>query len=255
MCNKDAQKLFAVVVPMYNEEAVAQRCVEKISSTLISSGFSNSALIFVVDDGSADETWGILSSLAQSNPLLQLIQHEVNQGYGAALLTGAREASQNEFEYVVFMDSDLTNDPDYLSDFYKLMRVNKFDLIKASRYVKGGGMSGVPLYRKLISRMGNFVASVLFLTHIKDCTNGFRAIRTRIAINMELNERGFASILEEFYILRKQGVVMCEFPNILKTRDQGIAPSKFNYSIKTFWGYLKFPLKYFFESIKKRSIV
>ncbi len=58
--------------------------------------------------------------------------------------------THGNFDYVVFMDSDLTNDPVYLEAFAARMDEG-FDVIKASRYVPGGGVRGVPVWRVGVS--------------------------------------------------------------------------------------------------------
>ncbi len=60
-------------------------------------------------------------------------------------------------------------------------------------------MIGVPAYRVLISRAGNLIARILFRLPISDCTNGFRALRTRLFAQMRLTENKFPIIMEELY--------------------------------------------------------
>ena len=55
------------------------------------------------------------------------------------------------------MDSDLTQNTNYIFDFIILMN-SDIDFIKATRYSQGGGAKGVNKFRKLISRVGNFIA-------------------------------------------------------------------------------------------------
>jgi len=117
----------------------------------------------VVNDGSTDKTEAILQGLLSEHcgDLYRIATHAINKGYGAALKTGVRFAIDNNYEYVVFMDSDLTNHPKYLKDFYEKM-LEGYDYIKASRYCPGGGMSGVSWQRRLISFWGNKVARLMF---------------------------------------------------------------------------------------------
>jgi len=55
------------------------------------------------------------------------------------------------------------------------------DFIKASRYIRGSDVVGVPQFRKTISMMGNSFAKIAFHLPITDYTNGFRAVRTSLA--------------------------------------------------------------------------
>ena len=59
----------------------------------------------------------MLARLAPALGRLMLVRHDANRGYGAALQTGAREAAARGFDYVLYMDSDLTNSPDDIPRF------------------------------------------------------------------------------------------------------------------------------------------
>ena len=93
------------------------------------------------------------------------------------------------------MDSDLTNDPGDIPKFVAQME-RDVDVIKASRFIEGGGMAGVPWQRAIFSRSGNWVARALFRVGLRDCTNGFRAVKVAILTRMDLREAGFPVIVE-----------------------------------------------------------
>jgi glycosyltransferase involved in cell wall biosynthesis len=230
---------FAVVVPMFNEEAGARNCIDQITRVLREC--SPGARLIAVNDGSSDHTPEILHSAAESNDVLTIVAHEKNSGYGQALQSGARRALQLGYGFVIFMDSDLTNHPRWIPRFVEQMRPG-IDLIKASRYMPGGGVDGVPHWRYWISRLGNAVASSLFGLPISDCTNGFRAIRTDLFAKMTFREKGFAMIMEELYQAKLMGCRVLEIPNTLTSRTAAQRPTSFSYTPSTFWGYLKYAL-------------
>jgi dolichol-phosphate mannosyltransferase len=239
--NADAVS-FAVAIPMYNEEAGAELCVRRVSASLAS--IEGRSALIVVDDGSKDGTAGALERAAALTAGLIVVRHPVNRGYGAALQTAAREADARGFEYVLYMDSDLTNSPDDIPRFVDKMREG-FDVIKATRYSDGGSVSGVPAYRVAISAAGNAVARLLFRLPIHDCTNGFRAVRTSVLRRMALRERGFASIMEELYWCRFLAQSYAELPVQLTNRSNQHRPTSFVYRPAVFWRYLRYPLRAF----------
>ena len=241
---------FAVVVPMYNEEQGAAQCVCAVCTAL--SQFPNSTALVVVNDGSHDRTGEILAEAAPAYERLVTVTHVKNGGYGVALKTGARRAADMGFDYVLFMDSDLTNDPQYLPLFIEKME-HGYDIIKASRYIKGGGFSGVPAWRVSISRLGNLVARVLYGLSIHDCTNGFRAIRTVVFNRMPLLESRFPIIMEELYYAKIFGCSVTEVPNILTNRSTEQRATAFSYRPVTFWHYLKYALRAWLR-IKPRDL-
>jgi dolichol-phosphate mannosyltransferase len=230
----------AVVIPMFNEEQGAQTCVEAVTAVLESA--PGDARLIAVDDGSADGTPRLLDELARRHPLLTVVHHEVNKGYGAALRTGAEAAREQNRPWVLFMDSDLTNPPADVLRFWPLM-TDDVDLIKASRYVRGGSQEAVPLRRRAISVAGNTFARVASGLPVRDLTNGFRAIRTEAFLRMPLEERGFAVILEEVYWASRMGLRGTELATTLGTRDADLRPSSFAYTPATLWAYGCYPLR------------
>ena len=234
-------RVLAVVIPMFNEEMNAERCVRCVSEVL--SAKLPETLLYVVNDGSKDKTAAVLSALTAEGLPFRIVTHEVNRGYGAALITGAKAAYQDGFEYALFMDSDLTNDPWLIPKFAELAQGGSYDVIKASRYVKGGKMVGVPRYHQFVTIVGNRIASLLFRMGIRDCTNGFRAVRLRLLADVTFTQSGFPVIMEELYLLKQKGAKATEFPYTLTARKKGEGKSKFRYRPRLFFNYLKFAVK------------
>jgi len=75
--------------------------------------------IIVVDDGSTDGSRSLLEGLRERYPRLRLVFHEKNLGYGAALLSGFRNASK---EWVFYTDSDGQYDVSELSNLWSERR-------------------------------------------------------------------------------------------------------------------------------------
>lgn len=99
----------AVIIPAYNEEGSLARTVEQLTSVLQGAGIDHE--LIVVDDGSKDSTAEIASELD-----VELVQHHVNRGYGAALKTGIRAARS---EFIAIVDADGTYPIDRLPDLYR----------------------------------------------------------------------------------------------------------------------------------------
>lgn len=234
---------FAVVIPMFNEQSGAAKCISEISNSL--KQIDSTSQIIAVDDGSSDETPRILKGLLEINQNLCVLIHKQNQGYGGALKTGIKKAHELGLSYVLFMDSDLTNQPADIIHFFKKMELGA-DLIKATRYSDGGKMVGVPLKRRLISMTGNVISRALFRLPITDPTNGFRALRTSIANNINYKEKGFPIIMEELYLLARMKLSCENVPVTLRNRNTQGRESSFLYTPSQIFNYLKYPLMAFF---------
>ncbi len=233
---------FAVVIPMYNEESGVEACVHAVCDEL--RRLPNRTMLVAVNDGSRDKTGEILNALARSESPLTVVDHGTNRGYGAALRTGVTRAAQDSYEYVLFMDSDLTNHPSDIQRFANKM-AERADVIKATRYSAGGSMSGVPFYRAAISRIGNLLAKTLYRLPVHDCTNGFRAAKVELMLRMDLKENRFPIIMEELYWSKFLARSFAEVPVVLTTRTGEQRPTSFAYRPRVFYDYLKYPVRAF----------
>lgn len=235
-----------IIVPMFNEEKVVRRSIETILSYV--DRLPPGVVLLVVDDGSHDRTAEILKDLAEEvgSGRLRTIFSEVNRGYGGALRTGVQFAVENKYEYVLFMDCDLTNHPRYLEKFYSKME-ESWDYIKATRYSDGGGMEGVPWMRRLNSRLGNMIARFLFGLPLTDVTNGFRAVKVEILSKIDTKENGFAVIMEELYQAKRLAKSFCEVPYILTARSEDEGGTHFSYTLRIYAQYLYYSFKSFFD--------
>jgi len=222
-----ADPSLAVVIPVYNEgEAVVARLREV--TAVLAGGPGRAAPLIAVDDGGSDTSPAALDRWAGESPAVTVVHHPSNQGYGAALRTGAVRAGELGCDWVLFMDSDLTNPPADIGRFRAVLD-GPFELVKASRYMPGGGVDGVPWSRRIVSVVGNRSAAMLSGLPITDLTNGFRAIRTEAFLAMPLQERGFPVILEELYWAARMGLRMTQIPSVLANRSGDQRPSAFGY--------------------------
>jgi glycosyltransferase involved in cell wall biosynthesis len=90
---------FSVVIPVYNEEKAIEITIKELHQILKSAQCTYE--IIVVNDGSTDNSLGILANC----PQIKVIDHQKNRGYGAALKTGIRNA---RYPLIVITDGDGT---------------------------------------------------------------------------------------------------------------------------------------------------
>jgi dolichol-phosphate mannosyltransferase len=229
----------AIVVPMYNEEAGARLCVERILAVLAAE--SGSCRLIVVDDGSTDATLSVLRATLAAGPDFDIVASPSNQGYGAALRTGAAHAAGLGATWVLFMDSDLTNPPEHIPRFLDAMTAD-VDVVKACRFPHGDAAS-VPFKRRMLTRAAAVLARSLGGGVHRDPTNGFRALRVVPYLELPLTERGFSVIMEEQYWARRAGLRGVDVPTTLSARADELRPSAFKYSRQQLWAYLRWPLR------------
>ncbi len=168
---------FCIALPVCNEAAVIERCVENIAQFLNTVDVRTG--IIAVDDGSHDDSYELVHRMQARLPQLILHRQEHNSGYGGANRTLCKLAAKHEFTYTIVMDADGTQDPKYIANFFPLM-LEGVDFIKATRYRLGGSVDSVPWHRRVISRFGNLLAQVCMDLPLSDFSNGFRCIRTNM---------------------------------------------------------------------------
>lgn len=102
-----------VVIPCYREEAAlpetARRLKEKMAGYLSAGRISGASRVLFVNDGSADNTWQIIRTLYEQDPLFAGVNLSRNRGHQNALLAGLLTAA-NEANAIVSMDADLQDD-------------------------------------------------------------------------------------------------------------------------------------------------
>lgn len=227
---------FAVALPMYNEQECAEYSVRSLFTAL--KDIDDTAKVITIDDGSTDKTPKILDSLALEFDNLIVVHHAENKGYGGAIKTAYMTGIAKQLDYLLFMDADLTQDPVYLSLFIPFMK-NGVDLIKGSRYIRGGGVKNVPWSRVIVSRIGNLIALFLFRIPLRDYTNGFRAVSMRLAKNFDLKATKFDLLLEEVAQAKRLKATFAEVPYILTARESDQGKSSFSYRPSVFYRYLR----------------
>lgn len=102
-----------IVIPCYNEEEVVEetvrRLTEKMNQMVAQSLVSGDSRFMLVNDGSKDRTWEIITRLYDSNPYVTGISLAHNRGHQNALLAGLMTAREYA-DIVISMDADLQDD-------------------------------------------------------------------------------------------------------------------------------------------------
>ena len=173
-------KTVAVVVPAYNEE--------KLISTVLDTMPDFVDLIIVVDDASTDRTSDIVASYHRRLAhRLVLLQHAHNQGVGAAIVTGYKQALLLRGDVVAVMAGDGQMDPDDLVRLVAPIVRGEAEYVKGNRLFRGESWKMIPHARYL----GNAVLSLLTKIasgywHIADSQSGYTAIARVVLERLDL---------------------------------------------------------------------
>ena len=168
----------SVILPAYNEEAVIASTVATVLETLAT--WTSDFEVIVVNDGSQDATSAILESIAAAHPRLTIIHHVVNQGYGAALVSGF-EASTKDL--VFFMDADGQFDIRDLERFFPLLP--EYDAVLGYRFNRQDTWM-----RKLNAWGWKALVGMLFGVSVRDIDCAFKLYPGKFLRELRLETRG-----------------------------------------------------------------
>ena len=108
------------VIPCYNEEAVlpetVKRLTEKLQSMASQGLAGEKSRMLLVDDGSKDKTWQLISQFNRKNPYVEGVKLAHNRGHQNALLCGLMTA-KDRCDCAISLDADLQDDTDALDQF------------------------------------------------------------------------------------------------------------------------------------------
>ena len=155
---------FTIVIPTYNERDRLGILLERVFDACDRDGLALEVII--VDDNSADGTGALADDWARRRRV-RVIHRAGKLGLGTAVLEGFAAART---EVVGVMDGDLSHPPQLLPKLFRTIE-DGFDLVVASRYVRGGGTSNFPIGRWLLSRAGCWLARPL--TPVRDAMSGY----------------------------------------------------------------------------------
>jgi glycosyltransferase involved in cell wall biosynthesis len=175
------EKTIAVVVPAYNEEKLMARTLDSIPDMVDK--------IIVVNDASRDDTSDIVRKEAEKNVRILLIDHEVNQGVGGAIVTGYKAAKDLNINVTVVMAGDAQMDPKDLIPVIKPVADGTADYTKGNRLFHGDAWQMIPHYRYL----GNSFLSLMTKIasgywHIADSQSGYTAISLLALKKLDLDK-------------------------------------------------------------------
>lgn len=167
----------SVIVPLFNEEESLPELHAWIQRVMNANGFSYE--IIFVNDGSTDNSWGIIEELHHKDEHVHGIKFRRNYGKSPALYCGFKAAKG---DVVITMDADLQDSPDEIPGLYQMITEDKFDLVsgyKQKRYD--------PLSKTLPTKLFNATARKISGVHnLHDFNCGLKAYRRDVVKNIEV---------------------------------------------------------------------
>lgn len=216
---------FLIVIPTYNEIQNLKGLTEAVFQVVDSKAHLygvKEVNVLVVDDNSPDGTGQLADELAKKEPRIQVLHRTQKNGLGKAYVAGFAWGLDRGFHAICEMDADFSHNPQYLPEFWRLLKDH--DVVMGSRYVDGGGVKNWGLGRKVISRGGSFYAQAILGMSVNDMTGGYNAWKREVleAVDIStLRSEGYAFQIELKWRAWKKGFKLTEFPIVFEDRTAG----------------------------------
>ncbi|MDD5557712.1 MAG: glycosyltransferase family 2 protein [bacterium] len=190
-----------VVCPVHDERPFLEGFSRKLRGCF-------SGQVIFIDDGSGDGSGDLLRAMGDWRTAV--IGHPRRLGYGAALLTGFREALGRGFRRIVTIDADLQHNPARIGRFARAL--DGRDAALGTRYPKGTAYAKAPGERLAVNRYAAGLLRVLFGVRFTDPFCGFRAYRDTFLREARLTEEGYGLGLEILLEIVRLGARFREVP-------------------------------------------
>ncbi|PIR79271.1 MAG: glycosyl transferase, partial [Candidatus Levybacteria bacterium CG10_big_fil_rev_8_21_14_0_10_36_30] len=180
----------SIIIPAFNEEKTVGIVLDSIIKLKLP-GIDKE--IIVVDDGSSDKTSEIIEKVKKRNPELIFLNHKKNQGKGAAVVTGIKNARG---DYIVIQDADSEYDPKYIANLLVPIQKKEAEIVYGTRLNRLPNLKGEeakPLFvlHYLGNRFLSFITSILYGRWVTDMETCYKLFPRSAFENIRLRAKGF----------------------------------------------------------------
>ena len=168
----------SVVIPLLNEEESLIELHDWIVKVMLSNNFTYE--IIFIDDGSNDNSWEVISQLSTKNSFVKGIRFFKNFGKSQALHAGFEKA---QGDVVITMDADLQDNPNEITELYKMIITDGFDLVSGWKKKRYDSI----ILKNLPSKLFNWAARITSGVKLNDFNCGLKAYRNVVVKNIDVN--------------------------------------------------------------------
>ena len=166
----------SVVIPLFNEQESIKELVQWIDD--VTSKHNYTYEVFLVDDGSSDDSWQVVQQICESNKSARGIKFKRNYGKSAALNTGFEHAVG---EVVITMDADLQDSPEEIPELYTMIKDDGYDLVSGWKQKRHD-----PLMKTIPTKIFNAVTRRMSGIKLNDFNCGLKAYSYELVKSIEV---------------------------------------------------------------------
>ena len=167
----------SVVIPLLNEQNSLEELTSSVS--LIINNLKLEFEIILIDDGSTDNSWKIISKICSSNKNIKAIRFLKNFGKSQALSAGFKACNG---DVVITMDADLQDDPNETPELYKKISEEDFDLVSGWKKVRYDSI----IFKNFPSKIFNWAARTTSGIKLNDFNCGIKAYKKEVIKQVKL---------------------------------------------------------------------
>ena len=204
-----------VFTATYNEKENIEKLIDVILK------LRNDIKMLVIDDNSPDKTYEILEKISKKNDNLIVVKREKKLGLNTAHIMAYEYALKNNYDKLITLDADFSHDPNEITKIIDFL--DKYDFVIGSRYIEGG-KNVQPVFRYLISYLGNKLIKLVLKINLNEFTTSYRGFNLKKLNNFSLNQikgKGYSFFMETVIVLNRLGYKCFEFPIHFKDRVKG----------------------------------
>ena len=243
----------SIIIPTYNESQNILQILKSIKDNLPKNFVTQT---IVVDDNSPDGTGKLVEDYLKNikkmaDYTIEIIHRKAKDGLSSAILKGIQHAKGDT---IVVMDCDFSHPPHIIPKLIESIKKYQYDIVVASRYIKGGKIQGWSLKRKTMSKFATLIAKKGLGIDTHDPMSGFFAFKRNIIKGLNIDAIGYKFLLE--ILVKTKNVSIKEIPYTFQNRELGSS----KLSIRTIFDYYRSVWKLYrygkpLEKQEKRSSV
>jgi glycosyltransferase involved in cell wall biosynthesis len=197
----NARPSISAMFPCYNDADTIGGLVDDVYAAL--EPLTERLEVIVVNDGSRDGSREVLEALAAERPWLRPIHHEVNRGYGGALISGFTAARH---DWIFYTDGDAQYDASEAALLVPLA-TEAVDIVQGYKIGRGDSW-----YRKVIGRCYHHTVKLLFRLPVRDTDCDFRLFRRQLIVDRPLTSTSGVICVEMMRSFTERGARFVETP-------------------------------------------